>query len=107
MLTPLETLLKLDTPLEWGESAMAFVILFIGFGLGSFVATRVFKLLSIIALFGVLYYVVYQITQGFWTDLQEMISAALGIGFFLSFLVAPFSITAEFEERISKLEKDV
>jgi hypothetical protein len=104
MSTLLDTLSKLDTPLEWGESGLALVILFIGFGIGSFLAIRIFKLLSILALVGTLYYVINQITQGFWTDWQELISAALGVGFILSFLVVPFSITAEFEERISKLE---
>jgi hypothetical protein len=107
MSTLLDTIFKLDTPLELGESAIAFVILLIGFGVGNFLAIRIFKLLSVIILFGVLYYVIYQITQGFWTDWSELLSATLGIGFFLSFLIVPFSITAEFEERISKLEKEV
>jgi hypothetical protein len=103
----LDTLLKLDTPLELEESTMAVVILLIGFGVGSFFAIKIFKLLSGIIFFGVVYYVIYQITQGFWTDWSELFSATLGMGFFLSFIIVPFSITAEFEERISKLEKEV
>jgi len=107
METLLETLQKLDTPLEWGESLVAFIILLVGFGLGNFIAMRVFKILSFIALFGMIYYVIYQIAQGIWTDWKEIFSAALGVGFILSFLVVPFSVTAEFEERISKLESEV
>jgi hypothetical protein len=99
--------LSLDTPLEWVESAIAVVMLFIGFCLGSFFAVKIFKLLSGIALLGVLYFVVSQIGQGFWTSWQELTGGILGIGFLLSFLLAPFTTTAEFEERITKLEKEV
>ncbi len=104
METILETLQKLDTPLEWEESAVAFIILLVGFGLGNYIAIRIFKALSIIAILGVLYYVISQITQGAWTDWKEVVGAALAVGFILSFLVVPFSVTAEFEQRISKLE---
>ena len=102
----LDTFFKLDTPLEWAESAAAVFLLFIGFGIGNFVASKVFKLLSVISLFSVLYYVLYQITQSYWTDWKEIVIIVLLIGVLTSFLAVPFSIAAEFEDRISKLEQE-
>ena len=99
--------LSLDTPLEWGQSALAVIILLISFGLSSLLAVRIFKLLPVLAILGILYFVLNQIGQGFWTSWQELASAALGLGFVLSFLLAPFTATAEFETRIEKLEKEV
>jgi hypothetical protein len=98
---------SLDTPLEWGESAAAFFVILIGFAVGSFFAVRIFKILSLIALFGAFYLFVEKISQGFWNSWGDLSSAALGLGLFLAFLLAPFTTTADFEDRIAKLEKEV
>ena len=98
---------SLDTPLEWGESAAAFFAILISFAIGSFFAVRIFKILSFIALFGASYLFVEKISQGFWTSWVDIASAALGLGLCLAFLLAPFTTTADFEDRIAKLEKEV
>ena len=38
---------------------------------------------------------------------KELVSLAIGIGFILSVIVVPFTVTAEFETRIKKLEEEL
>lgn len=108
----LEFFSEIDTPPEYVKSAVAVILVFVGFGLGSRLGQYLYQSFFAILFLGILVVPVWAIANGILVEWKSIGLGSIGLGLAVGLVLFPLSaISAGFgrleslEERIDEIEQ--
>lgn len=103
----LESFTQIDTPLEYGQSAVAVVLFLIGLGAGSWLGKFIYEFILATLFFGLLAIPVWEIANGFLSGWKDISLGSVGLGLFIGILLFPLNFLSNTYKRIEALENKI
>lgn len=100
-----ESFQAIDTPLEWGESAVGVIAITGGLVVGYWIWSKVLKLLFVAFFLLILVIPILLIANGTWSSWQEIAGGSIVSGLLFSIILLPFLKLYEMRISIKLLEK--
>jgi uncharacterized membrane protein YciS (DUF1049 family) len=98
---------QIDTPLEYGESAVAVVLFIIGLSVGSWLGKFIYQFISGMIFLGLLAIPVWEIANGLLTGWKDISLGSVGLGLIIGTILFPlFSLLSNYE-KIQVLENKI
>lgn len=102
-----ESFTKIDTPLEYGESAVAVIMFIVGLVAGSWLGKFVYQFVIGILVLGLLAIPVWEIANGSFTGWKDVSLGSVGLGLIIGIVIFPLSSLAKVYDRIEVLEEKI
>jgi hypothetical protein len=102
-----ESLTQIDTPIEYGESAVAVVLFLLGLAAGGWLGKFIYGFIVSLLFLGLLAIPIWGIANGFLLGWKNIILGSVGLGLSIGIVLFPLYLFSNAYERIEKLEDKI
>ena len=100
-----ETFTQIDTPLEYGESAVASVLFLVGLGAGRWLGKFIYGFIAAILFLGLLAIPIWEIANGSLSGWKDISLGSVGLGLIIGTVLFPLYSLSDAYKRIEVLEE--